>query len=133
MKVFYSLPIQFFPCGTANARIHFVVKKIILCSSNPILVKSLYGMLRDEGHTVETIEHPAFAVQMIMHKAWDVVIIDSEPFGLSGEDAAEIIRSFAPATGVVFIGKAGRRSSGVTETPPLDLEEFKKTIHRLAV
>ena len=56
-----------FLSGIGNAIILSVMKNILLCSSNPILVKSLYAILRDEGFYVATSEHPAFAVQMIMH------------------------------------------------------------------
>jgi DNA-binding response OmpR family regulator len=107
------------------------MKNIILCSSNPILVKSLYGILRDEGHNVETIEHPAFAVQMVMHKPYDLIIIDSEPFGLSAPDAAEIIRTVAPGMQILFVGSS--RDDDRAADGPLDLEEFKRTIHSIAV
>jgi two-component SAPR family response regulator len=105
------------------------MKQIILCSSNPILVKSLYGLLRDEGHAVETIEHPSFAVQLIMQKQYDFLIIDSEPFGLSAEDAAEIVKTIAPLTRILFIGRDAAQADDV----PLDLEEFRKRMHRIAV
>ncbi len=107
------------------------MKNVVLCSSNPILVKSLYGILRDEGHTVETTEHPAFAVQKIIEKQFDCVIIDSEPFGLSAEDAAEIIRNVSPGIQVLFIGGSGGDASD--EEKPLDLEEFRRSFHRISV
>ncbi len=106
------------------------MKNVMLCSSNPILVKSLYGILRDEGHAVETTEHPAFAVQKIIEKDFDCVIIDSEPFGLSGEDAAEIIKKVSPFTRILFIGRSGHDETG---REGLDLEEFRKSFHRCAV
>ncbi len=109
------------------------MKKIILCSSNPILVKSLYGILRDEGHNVETIEHPAFAVQIIMKKHYDFIIIDSEPFGLSAEDAAEIIKTIAPDVQILFVGNERRHMSAQVVETPVDLEEFKKKIVSFAV
>jgi DNA-binding NtrC family response regulator len=105
------------------------MKNVVLCSSNPILVKSLYGILRDEGHAVETTEHPAFAVQKVIEKKYDCVIIDSEPFGLSAEDAVEIIKTVTPGIQVLFIGKSGRGESGGRERP-LDLEEFRKSFHQ---
>lgn len=108
------------------------MKKILLCSSNAILVKSLYGILRDEGHAVETTEHPAFAVQIVIEKRFDTVIIDSEPFGLSGEDAAEIIRNMCPWIEVLFIGTGADGESGV-RTETLDLEEFRRSFHRSTV
>jgi DNA-binding NtrC family response regulator len=109
------------------------MKNIILCSSNPILIKSLYGILRDEGYNVETIEHPAFAVQMVMHRPYDFVIIDSEPFGLSAEDAAEIIKTVAPDMPILFVGDGRDRKQARTVETPIDLEEFKRAIHSIAV
>ncbi len=108
------------------------MKDIILCSSNPILIKSLYGVLRDEGYFVETIEHPSFAVQMVMRRPYDVILIDSEPFGLSAEDAAEILRAIAPAMPVLFIGAGGDRERQRAVAAPLDLEELKRTILGIA-
>lgn len=107
------------------------MKDIILCSSNPMLVKSLYGVLRDEGYNVETVEHPAFAVQMVMHGTYDFIIIDSEPFGLSAEDAAQIIKAVKPDMPVLFVG-GGREQARAVETP-VDLEELRRTIHSFAV
>src|SRR5512139_3580094 len=109
------------------------MKNIILCSSNPILIKSLYGILRDEGYEVETIEHPALAVQMVMRRSYDFIIVDSEPFGLSAEDAVEIIKTVVPGMPVLFVGKNyGREYTQAVDTP-IDLEEFKRTIHVMAV
>jgi two-component SAPR family response regulator len=105
------------------------MKNFILCSSNPILVKSLYGILRDEGHRVEMIEHPAFAVQLVLNEYIDCVIIDSEPFGLPAEDAVAIIKTIAPRIQVLFLGRHDNQS----DEAPLDLEALKKTIHSMAV
>jgi DNA-binding NtrC family response regulator len=109
-----------------------VMKKIIFCSFNPLLIKSLYGILRDEGYIVETVEHPARAIQRIMEKKYDFIIIDSDPFGLPAEDAVEIIKAIAPDLPVITIGDergSGRHRAGTL----VDLEELKKTIHSFAV
>ncbi len=119
--------------GIANAHNPNVMKKIILSSSNPILVKSLYGILRDEGYFVETIEHPVLAVQMVMNDKYDVLIIDSEPFGLSAEDAAEIVQTVAPGISILFVGRLQDKARVHAVETPLDLEEFKRTIHSIAV
>lgn len=102
------------------------MKDILLCSSNPILVKSLYAILRDEGFDVATSEHPAVAVQMIMHKHYDFLIMDSEPFGLSAEDAVDIIRTVAPELPTLFLGDTVPQAENA-----LDLEEFKRTIQTM--
>jgi len=109
------------------------MKNIILCSSNPILIKNLYGILRDEGYEVETVEHPAFAVQKIMNAQYDFIIIDSEPFGLSAEDAVDIIKTVAPGMPILFVGGDWEKKHGPGVETPIDLEEFKRTIHSFAV
>ena len=109
------------------------MKNIILCSSNPILIKSLYGILRDEGYEVETIEHPALAVQMVMRRSYDFIIVDSEPFGLSAEDAVEIIKTVAPEMPILFVGDDHEKEHAPAVETPIDLEKFKRTIHSFAV
>lgn len=104
------------------------MKNIILCSSNTILVKSLYGILRDEGFLVETAEHPSLAVQMTMKRAYDFLIIDSEPFGLSAEDAVTIIKKIRSDLEVLFVGGNKEMNS----LPIVDLEEFKRTIRSIS-
>ncbi|HUI46779.1 MAG TPA: response regulator [Nitrospirota bacterium] len=109
------------------------MKKTILCSSNPILIKNLYGILRDEGYQVDSIEHPATAVHMVMLKKYDFVIIDSEPFGLSGEDAAEIIKTISPDVPVLFVGKDACIDRWQSAVSPVDLEVLKRTIQSIGI
>jgi len=108
------------------------MKKILLCSSSPLLIKGLYGMLRDEGYAVEDVEHPALAVQKVLHGSYDLTIIDAEPFGLSAADAAGIIRAIAPAMPILCIGGG----SGCDHLPliklPADLDAIKELIHVIA-
>jgi DNA-binding NtrC family response regulator len=104
------------------------MSEILLCSHNPIMVKNLYGMLRDEGFFVETADHPALAVQMVMNWDYAAVIIDSEPFGLSAEDAVRIIRSVSPDMPVIAIGQ--RTPDDVLSIRiPVDLEEVRQVVH----
>jgi len=109
------------------------MKNIILCSSNPLLIKNVYGFLRDEGYTVDTVEHPALAVKKVLSGAFDLVIVDSEPFGMSAHEAAQVIRSVAPAMPVVIMGGEREKNLADGMGAPLDLEEFKRTIHSIAV
>ncbi len=109
------------------------MKNSILCSSNPLLIKSLYGILRDEGYVVETIEHPARAVQMVMHRSYDLIVIDSEPFGLPAEDAVQIIKAIAPNIPIMFVGRCKDNEHAPAVVTSLDLEKFKRTVHSIAV
>jgi DNA-binding response OmpR family regulator len=108
------------------------MKNIILCSSNPLLIKNVYGFLRDEGYTVDIVEHPALAVKKVLWGAYDLVIVDSEPFGMSAQEAAQVIRSVAPGMPVMIMGEREKDlADGVGGQ--LDLEEFRRTIHSIAV
>ncbi len=103
----------------------------LLCSNNPILVRSLYGILRDEGYCVDTADHPSLAVQMAFKKNYAALIIDSEPFGLSVEDAIRIIKTVLPAIVVILVGYDSLESDVLSIEAPLDLEQFKRAVHHI--
>ncbi len=109
------------------------MKNILLCSSNPLLIKNVYGVLRDEGHTVDTVEHPALAIKKVLWGAYDVVVVDSEPFGMSAQEAAQVIRFVSPKMPIVFMGGEGEKGHANGMGMPLDLEAFKRTIHNIAI
>ena len=118
--------------GIGVAHAYSTMRHILLCSSDPLLTKNLYGILRDEGYDVETVEHPALAVKTVMRGAFDVLVVDSEPFGMSAEDAARIIRTLEPALPILFVGR--EREYGIQGArTQLDIESFKRTIHSIAV
>ncbi len=101
----------------------------LLCSNNPILVKSLYAILRDEGCNVDTADRPSLAVQMALKKKYAALVIDSEPFGLSVQDAVKIIKSVLPDIIVIFVGYDTLESDALSIEAPIDLGEFKKAVH----
>jgi len=107
------------------------MSETLLCSNNPILVKSLYAILRDEGYGVDTADHPSMAVQMAFKKGYCALIIDSEPFGLSVEDAIRIIKTVLPNIVVIFVGYDTLETDVLSIEAPLDLEQFRKTIHNI--
>jgi DNA-binding response OmpR family regulator len=109
------------------------MKNVLLCSSNPLLIKNLYGVLRDEGYAVETVEHPALAVKKVLWAPYDFVIVDSEPFGMSAREAGEIIRSVSPDMPIMIMGGEDEKNQDGGSEEPLDLEAFKRTIHSIAV
>ena len=105
---------------------------ILLCSANPILIKSLYGVLRDDGYGVDIVEHPALAVQKVLVGGYGMLVVDSEPFGLSAEDAVQIIRLTMPDLPVLYIGSGAHGTAPVVDASA-DLEAFKRTLHAIAV
>jgi len=108
------------------------MKKILLCSSNPLLVKSLYTMLREEGYAVEDVEHPSLAIQKVLRGSYDLTLIDAEPFGLSVEDAAHIIRSIVPGMPILCLGGGAGCEHIPTIQLPADLDAIKELIHVMA-
>lgn len=108
------------------------MKTILLCSANPILIKSLYGVLRDDGFIIDIVEHPALAVQKVMSGGYCMMLVDSEPFGMSAEDAAQIIKLTMPGLPVLCVG-SGAHGTAPAVDAAADLEAFKRTIHATAV
>jgi len=115
--------------GTKIASLFAAMNEILLCTHNPILLKNVYGILRDEGFTVEVVDQPALAVQRVFQGNYTAVIIDSESFGLSAEDAVQIIKSVSPDVVVICVGFAKLNSDVMSVNLPVDLEEFKQAIH----
>lgn len=101
--------------------------KILLCSHDPILARNLYWMLRDEGHQVETSDHPAGAVQMILGGNFDAAVLGSEPFGLSVDDAVLIVKTLCPGMPLLLLGR-GHEGSAADERTPVDLADFRRLI-----
>jgi len=107
------------------------MEEILLCTHDPILVKSLYGILRDKGHDVEIADHLALAVQMILKSPYYAVIIDGRSFGLSVEDAVQIMRSVSPDMPIIVAGEPGGMTDALSIRAPVDLEEFRDVINTM--
>jgi DNA-binding response OmpR family regulator len=110
------------------------MKRILLCSSNPLLVKSLYATLRDEGYAVEEVEHPSLAVQKVLAGSYDLTIMDAEPFGMSAEEAARVLAAIAPGMPILCTGGDGRCGAEGQRliTVPADPDAIKEMIHHVA-
>lgn len=107
------------------------MNRLLLCSHNPILIKSLYGLLRDDGYDVEMADYPALAVRGVLEKSYTAIVIDSEPFGLPAEDAIKIIRSVSPNVPIVIVGDTRHSVEAWSIKEPLDLEEFKQVMQEI--
>jgi DNA-binding NtrC family response regulator len=110
----------YFPC---------TVSDILLCTHDPMLIKGLYGILRDEGCRVDISDYPAHAVQQIMKNSYMAVIIDSHAFGMSAEDAARVIRTVAPDVKVILIGCPEHETDALSVKVPADLERVRSVVH----
>jgi DNA-binding response OmpR family regulator len=108
------------------------MKRVLLCSSSPLLIKGLYATLRDEGFAVEDVEHPSLAVRKVLQGPYDLIIIDAEPFGLSAEDAARIVATIAPGTPILCVGGGAGPDRLPALRVPADLDAIKEMIHHVA-
>ena len=104
---------------------------ILLCTHNPMLIKGLYGILRDEGCGVDISDYPAHAVQQIMKNTYQAVIIDSHTFGMSAEDAVKVIKTVAPDITVILVGYPEFETDAFSIKVPVDLEAVRSLIHRM--
>lgn len=104
------------------------MEEILLCTHNPILVKSLYGTLRDIGHKVEVADHLALAVQMILKNHYCAAIIDGKPFGLSVEDAVQVMKKVSPEMPIIIVGGPECEANSFNIPMPVDLEELRELI-----
>ena len=94
-----------------------------------MLVKSLYGILRDEGYNVDMADHPAAAVQAIMKDGYEAVIMDSGSFGLSAEDASQIISTVCPEIRIILVGCAENEADTSAIRVPADLQVLRDLIN----
>ena len=107
------------------------MEEILLCTHDPILVKSLYGILRDKGHDVEIADHLALAIQMILKSRYYAVIIDGKPFGLSVEDAVQIMKAVSPEMPIIVVGGPECGTDTLSIRMPVDLEELRELINSI--
>ncbi len=103
------------------------MESVLFCTHDPVLAKSLYGMLRQEGYRVEMADRLIMAMQMITGGDFSFVVLDPGPYGLSTEDSVRIMKSVSPGLPVIVVGKAS--PGAVNIEAPVDLEEFKEAVH----
>ncbi|MDA8089081.1 MAG: hypothetical protein M0Z61_02480 [Nitrospiraceae bacterium] len=103
------------------------MKDVLFCINDPVLAKSLYGLLRQEGYQVDMADRLILAMQMITEKEYGSVVIEPGPFGLSTADAVRIMESVSPGLPVIVVGKA--YGGALSIEAPVDLEEFKEAVH----
>lgn len=104
---------------------------ILVCTHDPILMKNVYGILRDEGFAVDISDSPGRAVQMVIRGNYGAVIMDTHAFGLPVEDAVPIIKTVSPNIQVILIGHPKIIPDSLSVRLPLNLEELRETVHSL--
>lgn len=102
---------------------------ILLCTHDPMLIKGLYGVMRDMGFDVDISDHPAGAVRAIMNSSYHTLIMDSRAFGLSADEASRIIREISPEIRIIIIGDRGHETDLSTIKVPLDLQALGELLN----
>ncbi len=90
--------------GTTVALLAVAMRRILFCSQDHLLKKSAYGLLRDDGHIVDTVEHPSDAVRSFLLNPYDAVVMDSRDVGLRATDASAVIKSLKADTAIFVLG-----------------------------
>jgi DNA-binding response OmpR family regulator len=107
------------------------MKRILVCSYDPLFVKSLYGVLRSDGFDIKVTDHAAHAVQTAFREEFSAVILDSGSIGLSAVEAAKIMKSEVDEIPVIIAGSKGLPSDALTVGRPIDIEEIRRLIRRV--
>lgn len=94
-------------------------------------MKSLYGVLRQEGYEIDVAEHPADALRMSLAKEYSAVVMDSGNVGFSAYDAAAAIRSVSGGVSVIIAGEEGPTPDSIAVGKPVDPEEVRWVLRRL--
>jgi DNA-binding NtrC family response regulator len=82
-----------------------------------MLLKVLYGPLRDDGYAVEVTDHPADAVRCVLNDRYSAVMLDSDGIGLNAQDAAVIIQAISPDIHILIIGQSEAGGGYAFERP----------------
>lgn len=109
----------------------YTMNDILFCTQNQMLIKGLYGILRDEGYHVDLSDYPAHAVQQIMKKSYEAIIIDSQAFGMPAEDAVRVIKTIAPEIRVILVGYPEEETDSLSTKVPIDLEKLRGLVYSL--
>ncbi len=72
------------------------MKKILISSHDPLLVKNLSGLITGMGYIVDVVDQSSFAIKKAIYGDVDLIVIDSRTFGLSARETLEIIRYLSP-------------------------------------
>ncbi len=105
------------------------MKRILLCSQEPLLIKELYGPIRDGGIEVVTTEYISDAVREFLANRYDAVILDTRNIGLNAYEAASIMKDTISSAPIFLltdsVSEKTRLKDGVYVTgSPKEIDSF---------
>lgn len=106
------------------------MRKILLCSHDPILIKNIYGLFINGGFIVDVVDQSSFAIKRVMEGDIDLLVMDAATFGLSVTETIEIIKNMAPDLPYIIVGSSDRNgfSSSIEEVDIERLEIFLRAM-----
>ena len=96
--------------------------RILVVDDDPLLLKSLYDTLTDDGHTIVTANGgqqgiDAFAAALAGDVPFDVVLTDLGMPHLDGRQVASFVKGASPSTPVILLTGWGQRLLADNDTP----------------
>ncbi|MFN3395952.1 MAG: hypothetical protein ACK4Z9_04070 [Thermodesulfovibrionales bacterium] len=101
-----------------------MMRKILLCSHDPMLIKNLYGLFIDGGFVVDVVDQSSFAIKKVMEGDIDLLVMDAATFGLSVTETIEIIKNVVPDLPYIIVGSANRNGLS-SSIEGVDLERLE--------
>ncbi len=77
-------------------------RRVLVVDDDPLVLASIAGMLRDEGHAVAEAPSGAAALEALREQAFDIVVTDQAMPDMTGIDLARNIRRTWPALPIIL-------------------------------
>jgi two-component system nitrogen regulation response regulator NtrX len=80
---------------------------VLVVDDDPAIRRTLRGVLEDEGHSVADATDGRQALDLLLQRPFDVVLLDVKMPGMGGLEALDLIREQAASTGVIMVSGEG--------------------------
>jgi len=111
-------------------------KRVLIVDDEPIICQTLKMILRYDGHRAETVCGGAEAVAAVEAGTYDMVFLDYQMPGMTGDKVARVIKTKAPKSPIVFVtGHLPRPKSPDVELvieKPFTVENIRAAMTRAA-
>jgi DNA-binding NtrC family response regulator len=125
--------------GLSDKASKFGDRSILVVDCNPESLASIGKTLQSQGLEIEMTSNAAQAVERVMEKEFDVIIVSMEMSDITGLEFLNIAKTFHPETDVLLITGNGSVNSAVSAmslgafdylTRPFDMESLTSSVRR---